>query len=163
MRFAVVVSTLIVLSSGASAATITGQVVGITDGDTMTVLVDERQVKVRLSEIDAPERKQPYGQRSRQALADLCHGVQAEISSTGKDRYGRVLGRVSCRGVDANAALVHDGYAWVFDRYVTDRSLYALQSIAKGARRGLWADKSAIPPWQWRKDRRRGNHRLGNR
>jgi endonuclease YncB( thermonuclease family) len=152
----VLISVLLVPSCSVLAATITGTVVGITDGDTMTVLVEERQVKVRLSEIDAPERKQPFGTRSRQALADLCHGVQAEISSTGKDRYGRVLGRVSCRGVDANAALVHDGYAWVFDRYVTDRSLSALQSIARGARRGLWADKSAIPPWEWRKGMRSG-------
>jgi endonuclease YncB( thermonuclease family) len=135
---------------GASRADFLGRVVQIADGDSITVLMGKRQVKVRLTEIDAPERKQPFGSRSRQSLGDLCAGKDARVVERGTDRYGRTLGRVYCNGVDANAEQVRRGMAWVFDRFVTDRSLYALQDEARAARRGLWADARAIPPWEWR-------------
>jgi endonuclease YncB( thermonuclease family) len=109
---------------------------------------------VRLIEIDAPERKQPFGTRSRQSLSDLCGRKTATVEWTEKDRYGRVLGRVYCGGIDANAEQVRRGMAWVFDRYVKDRSLYVLQDEAKAARKGLWADKVPVPPWEWRRIKR---------
>ena len=131
-----------------------GRLVSVTDGDTLTVLVSKKQIKVRLTEIDAPERKQPFGTRSRQSLADLCAGMDARVVEQGKDRYGRTLGRVNCAGVDANAEQVRRGMAWVFDRYVTDRSLFSLQDEAKTSRRGVWADPKPIAPWEWRAARR---------
>lgn len=135
----------------AFASDIEGKIVGITDGDTLTVLHDLVQIKVRLAEIDTPEKAQPFGQRAKQSLADLCFNKQARIEDKGHDRYGRTIGRVWCAGIDANAQQVQRGMAWVYDRYVTDRSLYALQDDARAARRGLWADADPVQPWQWRK------------
>ena len=144
--------TILLLALNASAAELTGRVVSIADGDTLTVLVDRKQVKVRLADIDAPERKQPYGTRSRQSLAELCHREQATVISRDKDRYGRVVGYVSCAGIDANAEQVRRGLAIVYERYANPGSpLYALQDAAKAERRGLWTDAKSVPPWEWRR------------
>ena len=107
---------------------------------------------MRLAEIDAPESKQPFGNRSRQSLAALCFKKPATVSTVNKDRYGRTVGYVVCAGTDAQAHQVSTGMAWVYDRYSKPTSpLYALQSAAKAARAGLWADKEPIPPWEWRR------------
>ena len=127
-----------------------GRVVAITDGDTLTVLAGHEQVKIRLVEIDAPEKNQSFGNRSKQSLSDMCFDKEAQIQEKGKDRYGRSLGRVNCAGIDVNAEQVKQGMAWVYDKYVTDHSLYRLQDVAKAAKRGLWADASPVPPWEWR-------------
>lgn len=137
------------------AGNLTGRVVGIQDGDTLTMLVERAQVRVRLTEIDAPESKQAFGNRSKQSLSGLCFGKQATVASSGKDRYGRVLGQVTCAGVDANAEQVRAGMAWVFDRYTRpDSPLYQLQDEARQARRGLWSDPNPVPPWDWRRKSR---------
>jgi endonuclease YncB( thermonuclease family) len=96
-----------------------------------------------LKEIDAPELKQAFGKRSQQSLVQICDKKTARVSWTEKDRNGRTLGRVWCGGIDANAEQVRRGMAWVFDRYVKDRSLYPLQDAARSARRGLWTDARA--------------------
>jgi endonuclease YncB( thermonuclease family) len=145
----------LLLAAPAWAETFQGKVVRVSDGDTLTLLVDRKQIKVRLLEIDAPESKQAFGQRARQSLGDLCAGQEAIVRSSGRDRYGRVLGRVDCRGMDANAEQVRRGMAWVYDRYVTDRSLYALQNEARTAQLGLWADKAPTAPWLWRSQHKR--------
>jgi len=135
-------------------ADFTGKVVRVADGDTITVLRDREQVKVRLLEIDAPEKAQAFGNRSKQSLSDLCFNKTARLDDKGKDRYGRTLARVYCDGVDANAEQVRRGMAWVYDRYVTDRGLYSIQDEARAAKRGLWADNSPVPPWEWRRKKR---------
>lgn len=143
---------LIALCPAVCLAEQTCKVVGVSDGDTITALcAGNAQLKVRLAEIDAPEKKQPFGMRSKQALSDLCFGKQAEIVPQTKDRYGRTVARVRCDGQDASEQLVRSGMAWVYDRYVTDRSLYPLQDNARTTRRGLWADAAPVPPWEWRK------------
>jgi endonuclease YncB( thermonuclease family) len=135
-----------------------GLVVGVTDGDTLIVLVDGERTRVRLTDIDAPERGQPYGNRSRQSLADLCHQRVAMVTAAGKDRYGRTLGTVSCDGVVANREQVRRGLAWVYTRYARrDSPLYALQSEARTQARGLWQMREPTPPWEWR-SRRRAAH-----
>ena len=135
----------------AYADTFRGLVVGITDGDTIKVLKDDKeQIKVRLVEIDAPEKRQAFGNRSKETLSDYCFNKVATLAEKGKDRYGRTLARVTCNGVDVNAEMVRVGMAWVYDKYVTDRSLYALQDEARAARRGLWVDADPMPPWEWR-------------
>lgn len=144
------------MAVGTANADLTGEVVGVTDGDTVTVLRDREPVKVRLTEIDAPERKQPFGQRSRQHLADLVFRREVLVVEHGEDRYGRMLGRLNLGAVDANEAQVRSGMAWVYDKYVVDRSLYGLQDEAKRARRGLWADPEPVPPREWRRSRRGG-------
>jgi endonuclease YncB( thermonuclease family) len=141
---------LLVLATPAWGQTFVGKVVRVSDGDTLTLLVEHKQIKVRLTEIDAPETHQAFGQRSRQSLAEMCAAQPATVRSSGKDKYGRVLGRVECKGMDANTEQVRRGMAWVYDRYVTDRSLYALQNEARATHLGLWADKTPTAPWLWR-------------
>lgn len=132
-------------------ADVVGRVVSVADGDTVTVLVGREQVKVRLVEIDAPERAQAFGNRSKESLSDMCFGKDAQVAEKGMDRYGRTLGRVSCDQVDVNAEQVRRGMAWVYDKYVTDHSLYRLQDDARVAKRGLWTDPNPMPPWEWRR------------
>jgi endonuclease YncB( thermonuclease family) len=127
-------------------------VVGIADGDTLTVLCNNNeQVKIRLAEIDAPEKKQPFGNRSKQSLAGMCFQKQAEIKPQTKDRYGRTVARVICDGADANVEQVKRGMAWVYDKYVRDRSLYAIQDKARASKVGLWADDKPVKPWKYRR------------
>lgn len=143
---------LAALPAGADAP---ARVVAVHDGDTVTVLVDQRQLRVRLTDIDAPELKQPFGKRSKRALSDLCFAKAAELEIRGRDRYGRTLARLRCNRVDANAEQVRRGYAWVYTRYASVNSpLYALQLDAQTARRGLWTDRAPTPPWEWRRQRR---------
>jgi len=146
---------LILAAQTAWGETFQGKVVRVSDGDTLTLLIDRKQIKVRLTEIDAPETKQAFGQRSRESLGEMCAGQTAQVQSSGRDRYGRVLGRVECGGLDANAEQVRRGMAWVYDRYVTDRRLYALQTEAKAARLGLWAESAPTAPWVWRSQHKR--------
>lgn len=130
------------------------RVVGVSDGDTVRVVLDGREHKLRLAEIDAPEKAQPFGQASKTALLKRCMGQPASVDISGTDRYGRLLGRLRCGGEDANAAQVRDGMAWVYDDYVRDRSLYALQAEAKKARNGLWSEPDPQPPWAFRRAKR---------
>jgi endonuclease YncB( thermonuclease family) len=155
MRARALLLALGLVSLSAQSEALQGKVVNVSDGDTLTILVERQQVKVRLSEIDAPELKQAFGQRSRESLGELCGRHAAVVYASGKDRFGRVLGRVECGGVDANAEQVRRGMAWVFDRYVTDRGLYALQNGARVARLGLWSDAAPTAPWDWRAQNRR--------
>lgn len=144
----------------AAASELSGRVVGVADGDTLTLLHDQTPVRIRLSEIDAPEKAQPFGQRSKQSLSDLCYGKDARVTVSTQDRYGRSIGRVWCAGTDANAEQVRRGMAWVYDRYATDKTLYRLQDLAQQARQGLWADSVPVKPWEWRKRSRQKSSAL---
>lgn len=141
---------LFCLWSLACAQTYENKVIGVSDGDTLTVLMSGRQVKIRLAEIDAPEKRQPFGQRSKQSLSDLVYGKQVMLKQEAKDRYGRVVGRVYAGGLDVNAEQVRLGMAWVYRQHNRDKSLLALEQEAKSTRRGLWSEPSAIPPWEYR-------------
>jgi endonuclease YncB( thermonuclease family) len=132
-------------------ADFTGKVVGVADFDTITVLRDREQVKVRLAEIGAPEKAQAFGNRSKQSLADLVHSKQVEVKEQGTDRYGRTIGRIYQSGLDVNSEMVRRGMAWVYVKYAKDQGLYALETVAREQRRGLWADKAPVPPWEWRR------------
>jgi len=128
-----------------------GQVVGISDGDTLTVLTKQKQqVKVRLVEIDAPEKKQAYGQQAKKTLSALCYKETAIINESGQDKYGRTLARVHCRGLDINAELVKRGMAWAFVKYLTDPNIAALEEQARAQKTGLWADTAPTAPWDFR-------------
>ena len=148
---------LALTSLAVSAADLTGKVVGISDGDTLTLLVPDgasfKQVKVRLGEIDTPERKQPYGTRAQQILSELAYNQQARVVVQDTDRYGRTVGRVYVGAVDVNAEMVKRGAAWAYRQYLKDQSLLALEAEAKAAKRGLWGlpEAERCPPWDWRK------------
>lgn len=147
----------LMVASDAWAQKLSGRVVGVTDGDTITLL-DERNVqhKIRLAGIDAPERKQPFGQRSKEQLADLVAGKAVEIETEKLDRYGRTVGKVIADGREANLAMVVSGFAWHYKKYQdeqspSDRLLYdSAEQDARTARRGLWADQAPLHPSDWR-------------
>lgn len=96
---------------------LSGKVVSIHDGDTITVLQGKQQVKIRLYGIDAPELKQPYGKKSKQFLANLIAGKVVEVEENGKDRYKRTIGTVYLGGTDINAQMVANGYAWAYRKF----------------------------------------------
>ena len=108
-------------------------------------------VQVRLAEIDAPERRQPFGERSRQQLAALCFQRVAELRPTARDRYGRTVARVRCDGVDASVEQVRAGMAWRFVRYSTDVAFSAFENEARGSAAGFVDDTDAVAPWEWRR------------
>lgn len=137
--------------SSAARADFTGPVVAILDGDTIDVLIDRQPVRVRLAQIDAPEKRHAFGTRSRQALSALVFRQSVTVADAGRDRYGRVLGTVYVSRVNVNAEMVRQGMAWVYRQYATDRSLFELEDEARAGRRGLWADPSPVPPWQFRR------------
>jgi endonuclease YncB( thermonuclease family) len=143
----------LLLAAVPAAADVLGRVVSVHDGDTLTVLVEHRQVKVRLTDIDAPELGQAFGTRSRQSLSELCFGKVAALEIRGQDRYKRSLARVTCAGTDANAEQVRRGYAWIYTRYARgDSPLHAIQLAAQTAHRGLWSDPAPVAPWDWRRN-----------
>ncbi|WP_407293493.1 thermonuclease family protein [Stutzerimonas zhaodongensis] len=142
-----------------AAETIVCRVVGISDGDTFTCLTtDKQQVKVRMGEIDTPEKAQPYGTRARQALSDLIFGKDVTLNVQDRDRYGRTVARVTVGTVDVNAEMVRSGAAWVYRDYLKDRTLLDLEVTAKHFKRGLWSlpQSEQQAPWDWRKERRKG-------
>lgn len=125
------------------------KVIKISDGDTITVLSGKEQTKVRLYGIDAPEKKQDYGQRSKQFLASLIAGQVIEVEPKGKDRYKRTLGIIHHKGQDINAQMVLNGYAWAYVKY--SRIYVDQEKLARENKRGLWQSSDPTPPWVWRK------------
>ena len=123
----------------------------VVDGDTVHVFYQDDVYKIRLTEIDAPERDQPYGANSTKYLKGLLKEGRVDVDISGTDRYGRKLGRLYWQGLDINRELVSAGYAWVYDQYVTDNSFYENQSKARNSKKGLWEDQNPLEPWNWRK------------
>lgn len=127
-------------------------VIAISDGDTLTARCTTETLKIRLAEIDAPEKAQPFGNRSKQSLAELCFQKEAEVVPQTLDRYGRTVARVTCKGIDANREQVKRGMAWAFTKYLTDKTIKDEELAARAAQVGLWADSSPpVAPWDWRK------------
>src|SRR5215475_8083042 len=117
------IATALAIAGAATAAAegLPGKVVGITDGDTITVMVDRRPIKVRLAEIDTPERGQPWANRAKQALSDKVFGQVVQLQVVDTDRYGRTVARVYRDGRDINREMVREGNAWVYRKYLRDR------------------------------------------
>lgn len=150
LRFAIIAIFGLHLSA-AQAKSFSGKVISIADGDTLTVLNENKhQVKIRLAEIDAPESGQPFGTKSKQSLSELCFGKQAEVIPRATDRYKPTVARIKRAGVDANEEQVNRGMAWVYRKYAKDNYLYVLQHEAKAAKRGLWSEGTPISPSAWR-------------
>jgi len=138
-------------SFAVQAETLQGKVVGVTDGDTVTLLTAaSTPVKIRLNAIDAPEKSQSFGQASKKSLSAICFGKSATVEASGTDKYGRTIGLLTCDGVNANEHQVNNGMAWVYRKYSQDPALISLEEAAKTNRVGLWDDPQAIPPWDFR-------------
>jgi endonuclease YncB( thermonuclease family) len=158
----------------AHAETFSAKVIVVMDGDTVMVLRESGQkLKIRLANIDAPEKDQPYGKQSRDSLLEMLGRKQVQIDSRAIDKYGRVIGLVSVDGLDVNQAQVKRGYAWAGEGWQqrrsalrqpekqasgpkraaggSDKSYIGLQAEARRAGLGLWVQEDAQPPWQWRK------------
>lgn len=132
-----------------------GKAVRVLDGDTIEVLADgNRNVRVRLANIDAPEKTQPFGQKSKEHLIDLVAGKNVEVVDVGGDQYGRRIGRILVDGQEANVEQVRSGLAWVYSRYNHDGQLTSLESTARSQRIGLWADPNPQAPWEFRHGRK---------
>jgi endonuclease YncB( thermonuclease family) len=135
---------------------ITGRVVSVADGDTITVLDETKtQVKVRLDAIDAPETGQPFGQASKKALSDMVFGRDVVVYRKKLDRWGRTVGHVLVDGVDTNLVMLEAGMAWHYKAYDKNKRLAEAENEARTARRGLWQDRDPVPPWEWRKQSRK--------
>jgi len=156
----IVIACLLVPAPAAVAVEWAGTIVGIADGDTLTLLDGSKAThRIRLDGIDAPERTQPYGQRARQSLADLAQGRDARADCPKIDRYGRAVCRVTVDGVDVGLEQVRRGLAWHYVKYAREqpastRRVYAqAEERARAQRVGLWAVAAPVAPWDYRRER----------
>lgn len=133
-----------------------GRCIGVSDGDTVTLLLaGQQECKVRLWGIDAPEKRQDCGQMAQKVLSTLIYGQVVNVKLRGKDRNGRCIGKIFARGEYINLRMVQKGMAWHFHRYAPeDHELQEAETAARSARAGLWRDTAPIPPWQWRQGKR---------
>jgi endonuclease YncB( thermonuclease family) len=154
------VSLLLCLALQAHADILTGKVIHVADGDTITVLDDTHtQHKIRLAGIDAPEKKQAFGNVSKQRLVDMVAGQSVAVEWVKVDKYGRKVGKVLLDGLDCNLVQVKRGLAWHYKQYQreqspTDQQSYAAaEDLARAAQVGLWRDVDPTPPWEFRHKR----------
>jgi len=151
-----------------------GRVVGLSDGDTITVVdAAKARHKIRLTGIDAPEKKQPFGSRSSEHLSSLVFQKEVEVRWAKRDHYGRILGKVMvadpacrrepCPRIDANLSQIEAGFAWWYRQYAKDqppedrRTYAAAEERSREAKRGLWADPAPVAPWKWRHPKKAGS------
>lgn len=159
MKYALLLTLFFALPG--QAASMDGRVVGITDGDSVTVLdFDRVQHNIRLAGIDAPEIGQNFGNRSKESLSELVYDQIVLVETEKKDRYGRDIGKLLVQGVDAGLAQVQRGLAWHYKAYASeqsanDRKLYDFaESEARASRLGLWVAPDPVPPWKFRRKKR---------
>lgn len=145
------------IAGPAAADLLAGKVVGVSDGDTVTVLTEEHvQVKVRIAGIDAPEKGQPFGQAAKSSMSGCAFGKQAQVEWKKLDRYGRTIGKLTVDGLDCGRRQVEMGFAWHYKAYAReqlaeDRQAYAkAETAARAASKGLWRDAHPTPPWDYR-------------
>lgn len=158
MRLVISLWLILLYPCGVTAETLIGKVVRITDGDTLVILdATQSQHKIRLAGIDAPESRQPFGQKSKERLSQSVAGQQVAVDWSKRDRYERIIGKIIYDGKDVNLAQIRAGLAWWYRKYAgeqssVDRQLYeAAEDRARADQVGLWGVSDPIPPWDWRK------------
>lgn len=127
------------------------KVVGISDGDTIVVLYQNKEIKLRLHGIDCPEIHQAFGKAAKKFTSEQAFGKVADIESLGVDRYGRTVALVTVAGTSLNESLLINGLAWVYTKYYKGKSWYALEAQARTDKIGLWSDPHPTPPWEFRR------------
>lgn len=132
------------------------RVIAVIDGDTLDVAGDDGSRRIRVAGIDSPERRQPWGERSKRALADRVLHKEVRINAVATDRYGRTVGEIYADDVCVGCELVREGHAWVYRAFTDDPTLLELEAEARSSRRGLWSlpEDERVPPWEWRARRR---------
>ena len=158
-----VCAVLLCMGSLAQGAEFAARVIAVLDGDTVLVLRKEeangsgrqqradKPVKIRLAEIDAPEKAQTFGETSKRSLSGMVLGKQVKVVSQAVDQYGRLVAHLSVDGLDVNAEQIRRGMAWEYSHFHSNRELIALEAEARQVPRGLWALNNPAPPWEWRK------------
>ena len=159
-KFALVLILFLLIFTAASNAwaTWSGRVVGVADGDTITILHDYEQVKIRLYGVDTPEKKQDFGNKAKRYTNAVIRGKSVRVVPVDQDKYGRTVALVYADDRCLNEALVRDGYAWVYRHYCHKdfcRGWSELEASARKNAQGLWADRNPTPPWEWRKESKR--------
>lgn len=139
----------------AQASDLTLKITQFYDGDTVLIKDAFREYKLRLTDIDAPERNQIYGKTARRALMNLCQHADIQVIVTGTDKYQRSLGRLNCNGQDASIYMLKNGHAWFNRRYSMDYTLDLLEQESRANQQGLWKRKNPTPPWIWRQKKGR--------
>lgn len=136
------------------------KVVSVTDGDTINVLKDNKEIKIRLYGIDCPEKNQAYGKKARDLMSALVAGRNVEIEQKGIDQYKRIVGLVKADGQSLNELIVQNGYAWVYRQYCKEKfctDWVKLEATARQQKKGMWAESVVTPPWEWRAAQREGD------
>ncbi len=149
MRVLIVLCCFVALT--AQAETFHARVIAVMDGDTVMVLRGGQKIRIRLANIDAPEKDQAFGTQSRDSLLEMVGKREVQIDSQAVDQYGRVVGTISVDGRNINQEQVRRGMAWEYSHYHTDRTYIGLQDEARRVRRGLWVQAAPVAPWQWRR------------
>lgn len=143
---------LLMLTSFLYGTDIQGKVVGISDGDTLTILDNSKtQYKIRLAQIDAPESSQDFGNASKQNLSKLCYNKEAKAKVETIDKYQRSVAIVYCEGIEVNLEQVKSGLAWVYRQYASDQRYFNAETEAKSLKIGLWSISAPTPPWEYRR------------
>lgn len=149
-----ILAVVLLLAAPVAAGELAGTVVGVHDGDTITVRSDGRTHRIRLACIDAPELGQSFGSRAKQKLSDLVMRRKVRVDVVDEDDYGRLVGRVFTDEGDANLAMVRGGFAWHYRYHCPrDTALAEAEKDARAERRGLWVERDPIPPYRWRRSR----------
>ena len=145
---------MFIFTPASQAETITGKVVGVAGGDTITVLQNKTQYKIRLWGIDCPEKHQAFGQKAKQFTADMVFGKEVEVHVDTQDRYGRSVGIVYVGETCVNAEIIKAGFAWVYTKYckqpICDKWL-GIEEAARTEKVGLWVENNPEPPWEFRR------------
>ena len=129
------------------------KILRVIDGDTVSAESQGTQIKIRLSEIDAPEMDQPFGTNSKKCLSELIRENSGlKFKSDGQDSYGRSLGWLMADQINLNYEMVKRGCAWVYDRYVVNKTIYSFQNGARLKKLGLWSSQNPVKPWIWRRN-----------
>ena len=145
---------LLAVVTHAAETTVTGKCIGVSDGDTITVLKDKQQIKVRLAGIDCPESHQDYGSKAKKYTSALTFGKQVTLKITDTDRYGRKVATVLVADKNVNLLLVQAGLAWHYKAYSKDKALAEAEQTARAAELGLWSQANPTAPWDFRKGKK---------
>lgn len=153
MTWFLLVIVLLAIPTPGNSADFSGHVVSVLDGDTIEVLNGHHTERIRLSGIDCPEKGQAFGHKAKEAVSALVFGKEVTLQTHGKDKYRRTLAEVLLSdGTNVNTVLVAGGWCWWYPKYARqNKELKRLESEARAAKRGLWADPYPVPPWEWRK------------
>ena len=146
---------IVFVTNSAFSQTYTAKVVGVTDGDTIKILKDKQQIKIRLYGVDTPEKKQDFGSKAKQFTSYLLFGKIVTVKEFDKDRYGRTIALIYINGKCLNEELVRNGFAWVYTQYCKESFCLKwpeYQEQAKQSKRGLWSQKNPVPPWEFRRN-----------